>query len=418
MSRHSAGAPEGPRVTMLLENDLYPQDVRVRDEAHSLRDAGWSVHVIAPRGEGQPARETVDGVSVERFRLRMDHGGGIGALLAEYAVAHVQLYARGGRALARGADVLHLHNPPDTLFGPAALARLLGRRTVFDQHDLFADLVAERLGRRWAAAIARAAQRATVRCADLVLVTNESQRELLAASGAVAAERIAVVRNGPPGAMLDRPASLRGGSLEDPHLVYVGALEVQDGVDALPGLLAGLRDRHGLAGARLTVVGWGARLEPLREAAAALGLDEAMRFTGRVSHAEVIETLFSADVCLDTAPCSEFNQRTTMVKIGEYLAAGRPTVAFALRETARTAGDAAELVPCGDEPGFEAAVASLCADGGRRAELGSRARERARELTWDRSAAVLLAAYARVRPKPPPPRPSAAPPPPGPPRSG
>jgi hypothetical protein len=187
MSRRSAGAPKGPRVTMLLENDLYPQDVRVRDEADSLRDAGWSVHVIAPRGEGQPARETVDGVSVERFRLHMDHEGGIGALLAEYAVAHLQLYARGVRALARGADVLHLHNPPDTLFGPAALARLLGRRAVFDQHDLFADLVAERLGRRWAAAIARAAQRATARCANLVLVTNESQRELLAASGAVAA---------------------------------------------------------------------------------------------------------------------------------------------------------------------------------------------------------------------------------------
>lgn len=405
-------------MTMLLENDLYPQDVRVRDEADSLRDAGWRVHVIAPRGEGQPARETVDGVSVERFHLRMDHGGGIRALLLEYAVAHVQLYARGVRALARGADALHLHNPPDTLFGPAALARLLGRRAVFDQHDLFADLVAERLGRPWAAALARLAQRATARCADLVLVTNESQGELLAASGAIAGERIAVVRNGPPAAMLERPAPLRKGSLEDPHLVYVGALEEQDGVDALPGLLAGLRDRHGLAGARLTIVGWGAQLEPLREAAATLGLGEAVRFTGRVSHSEVIETLFSADVCLDTAPCSEFNQRTTMVKIGEYLAAGRPTVAFALRETARTAGDAAELVACDDEPGFEAAVAALCADGGRRAELGARARERARELTWDRSAAVLLDAYARWVTPPPRPPPSAAPSPPGPPRPG
>jgi glycosyltransferase involved in cell wall biosynthesis len=403
---------------MLLENDLYPQDVRVRDEADSLRDAGWRVHVIAPRGEGQPARETVDGVSVERFHLRMDHGGGIGALLLEYAVAHVQLYARAVRALARGADALHLHNPPDTLFGPAVLARLLGRRAVFDQHDLFADLVAERLGRPWAAALARLAQRATARCADLVLVTNESQGELLAASGAIAGERIAVVRNGPPATMLERPAPLRGGSLADPHLVYVGALEAQDGVDALPGLLAGLRDRAGLAGARLTIVGWGAQLEPLRDAVAARGLGDAVRFTGRVSHSEVIETLFSADVCLDTAPCSEFNQRTTMVKIGEYLAAGRPTVAFALRETARTAGDAAELVACDDEPGFEAAVAALCADGARRAELGDRARERARELTWDRSAAVLLDAYARwVRPPPRPPR-SAAPMPPGPPRPG
>jgi hypothetical protein len=44
---------------MLLENDLYPQDVRVRDEADSLRDAGWRVHVIAPAAKGsRPARRS------------------------------------------------------------------------------------------------------------------------------------------------------------------------------------------------------------------------------------------------------------------------------------------------------------------------------------------------------------------------
>jgi glycosyltransferase involved in cell wall biosynthesis len=392
-------ARDRPRVAMLLENDLYPQDVRVRDEAHSLRDAGWDVHVVAPRGEGQVKRETVDGVSVERFGLDMDHDGGVRALLAEYAVAHAQLYARGVRALARGADALHLHNPPDTLFGPALLARALRRRVVFDQHDLFADLVTERLGRPWATAVARFAQRTTARCASLALVTNESQRELLADTGAIAAERIAVVRNGPPGAMLDRDAPLRGGALADPHLVYVGALEEQDGVDALPGLLAGLRARPDTPEAHLTVIGWGARLEPLRAEAARLGVADVVRFTGRVSHAEVIDTLFTADVCVDTAPCSEFNQRTTMVKIGEYLAAGRPTVAFALRETQRTAGDAAVLAPCGEDAAFADALAALCADGERRAELGARARERARTLTWERSSAVLTDAYARwVRP--------------------
>ncbi len=380
---------------MLLENDLYPQDVRVRDEAHTLRDAGWPVHVIAPRGPGQAARETVGGVSVERFRLNMDHAGGVGALVAEYLVAHTALYLRALRALARGAGVLHLHNPPDTLFGPALVARLLRRRVVFDQHDLFADLMTERLGRRWATAFAAFAQRTTARAADLALVTNESQRELLAQTGAIDAERIAVVRNGPPASMLERDATLRPDALEDPHLVYVGALEEQDGVDALPGLMAGLRDRHGLREARLTVIGWGAQLEPMREAAARLGVAEAIRFTGRVSHTEVIETLFGADVCVDTAPCTEFNHRTTMVKIGEYLAAGRPTVAYELRETAHTAAGAVEFAPCGDAEAFEAAVAALCADGERRAQLGRAARERARELTWERSAAVLREAYER-----------------------
>jgi hypothetical protein len=125
---------------MLLENDLYPQDVRVRYEAQSLLRAGCRVRVIAPRGHGQARRERVEDVDVERFWLPMDHGGRVHDLLWEYIIAHVQLYMRGARAVLRGADVLHVHNPPDTLFPLALLGRRVGCRLVFDQHDLFPDL--------------------------------------------------------------------------------------------------------------------------------------------------------------------------------------------------------------------------------------------------------------------------------------
>src|SRR5262249_56070112 len=122
---------------MLLENDLYPHDVRVRYEAQSLLGAGWRVHVIAPRGHGQARRERVEGVDVERFWLPMSHAGRMHDLLWEYAIAHVQLYLRGLRAVLHSADVLHAHNPPDTLFPVALLARLTGCRMVFAHHDLF-----------------------------------------------------------------------------------------------------------------------------------------------------------------------------------------------------------------------------------------------------------------------------------------
>jgi uncharacterized protein (DUF1697 family) len=45
---------------MLLENNLYPDDIRVRAEARSLVAAGYAVRVIAPRGRGEPAREVVE----------------------------------------------------------------------------------------------------------------------------------------------------------------------------------------------------------------------------------------------------------------------------------------------------------------------------------------------------------------------
>src|SRR5947209_2064954 len=101
---HGADSRRHPtEVTMLLENDLYPQDVRVRYEAESLVRVGYEVGVIAPRGAEQASRETVEGVRVERFRLPTDHGGRRGDLLKEYAIAHVQLYLRGSRSLLRGS---------------------------------------------------------------------------------------------------------------------------------------------------------------------------------------------------------------------------------------------------------------------------------------------------------------------------
>src|SRR4051812_20970227 len=112
------------RVTMLLENNAYPGDVRVRREAESLARAGHDVTVVAPRATGQPRLETVRGVKIRRFRVN-DGGAGALGMLTEYTIANLALYGAAIRALARGATVLHFHNPPDTLFGVGLLARAL-----------------------------------------------------------------------------------------------------------------------------------------------------------------------------------------------------------------------------------------------------------------------------------------------------
>lgn len=382
-------------VTMLLENDLYPQDVRVRFEAESLTGAGHRIKVIAPRGEGQPRRETVDGVAVERFRLPMDHRGRIVDLIGEYCVAHAQLYARGIRAVLRGTDVLHVHNPPDTLFVPALLGRLVGCRLVFDQHDLFPELFEEKFGQGSLRRVVRLAQRMSLRLAQLVVVTNESQRAAAIHAGAES-EKVIVVRNALRRAQLTDSGTVRPGSLDDPRLLYVGALESQDGVSHLPVLLRTLIDDHGLHGARLTVVGWGAERIPLERRLEDLGLAARVTFTGRTEHDRVLELVRDADICIDTAECTELNHRTSMVKVAEYLSLGRPTVAFALRETQRTADGAAALAECGRWDRFAALVAELAASEPRRRELASRARARAEALTWEHSETALLAGYQRM----------------------
>ncbi|HEY1538325.1 MAG TPA: glycosyltransferase family 4 protein [Solirubrobacteraceae bacterium] len=383
------------RVAMLLENNPYPQDIRVRREAEALVRAGHAVSVIAPRDPGQPRRETIAGVRVRRFRAP---AGGTGArsIALEYAVAGARLHVAALVALARGATVLHLHNPPDLLAGAGLLARLLRRSVVFDHHDLFPELVAEKSPGRALGLVARLAERSTFAVANLVLSTNESMAEIARTRGRVRAERVAVVRNGPPAAWIARARPGRQGTLDDPRLVYVGAISSQDGVRDVAELLRLLVEVHGLAGTRLTIVGAGdARPDVERELRRA-GVQARVDWAGWVGVEQIPALLAAADVCIDPAPASALNHRSTMIKIAEYLTAGRPVVAYDLVETRRTLAGAGVVVAAGDVAAMAVAVAHVARDGDERAALGIRATARAAELTWEHSERALLAAYERL----------------------
>lgn len=383
------------RVAMLLENQTYPRDVRVRNEALALVRHHHAVTVIAPRGTGESAVETVDGVSVWRYRLPVSSGGILG-FLTEYLVAHLQLFVRACVALGRGATVLHLHNPPDTLFPIALVGRALGRKIIFDHHDLSPELYREKFGPSPPIErVLQLAQRASVRVASAVLVTNASQQDVALAHGAKA-ESVAIVRNGPARATLREHRAPRGGILGDPLMVFVGELDAQDGVLALPSLLQSVLDEPGTPAARMLLIGDGACRTELDERFRDAGLRERVHFTGRVEHPRIPELLARADVCVDPAPCSPLNHGSTMIKVAEYLAAGRAVVAYELRETKRTALDAALYATCGDETAFARHVARLARDPNLRDALGLAARQRAEELVWEHSEQHLLDVYARL----------------------
>lgn len=384
-----------PWVVMLLENNPFPQDTRVRNEARSLVAAGYRVTVVAPRGEGQPRHEVIGGIDVRRFRLRIATGGAI-ALMGEFLVASWILHLAALRALVLGADVLHLHNPPDTLFPAGWVARRLGRRVIFDHHDLTPELVAVRTSAKWAIPIARWCERRTFRVASLVLSSNESYAEIARVRGDKHAEDVVVVRNAPRAETLSRGADVRSGSLSDPRLVYVGTVGPQDNVDDLPAVLALLRDSHGIPNAQLTIVGDGPGRGAVMAEARRCGVADQVTITGWLDSDKVPAIVRKADVCVDPAHATSLNDRSTMIKIAEYLAAGRPVVAYGLTETQRTAAGAVWLAGQGDPTCFAERVAELAKDERKRRTAAERARRRAPELTWERSEEVLLRAYGEL----------------------
>ncbi|MPY97751.1 MAG: glycosyltransferase [Actinophytocola sp.] len=391
------------RALILVENLSVPFDRRVWQECTTLRDAGWEVHVICPRGEKQDteAEVVLDDVHIHRYPLRPATGGPRG-YAREYGLALAHTLWRALRLTLRLGrfDVVHACNPPDMLFLVGAVLKVRGARFVFDQHDLVPELYLSRFN-RGEDALYRAvclAERLTYRTADVVIATNESYRRTAIARGGKAPDDVVVVRSAPAVERFEQvpaePELKRG----KPHLLcYLGVMGPQDGVDYALRALAKLRDDVGRTDWHAVFVGAGDTFDAMVRLADDLGLADQVEFTGRIPDADLLRYLSTADVCLAPDPRNPLNDVSTMNKIMEYMAMARPIVSFDLTEARVSAGEAAVYATPNDELDFAKQIARLLDDPEERRRMGEIGQGRVSgPLSWRESATALLAAYDRA----------------------
>ena len=385
------------RVLILVENLPSPFDRRVWQEACALRDAGHVVSIICPTGRGYEKKfEAIDDIHIWRYDLPLEANGAAGYAV-EYAAALTQTWLLAWKVLfKRGFDVIHACNPPDLLFLVAAPFKLLGKKFIFDHHDLGPELYEAKFGRRdFFHRLLLALERWTFRLADVSIATNESYRRIAMARGRMAPERVFVVRSGPSlerMRILPPDERLKRGRR---HLVgYVGVMAQQEGIDLLLRAVQNIVVDFRRTDIHFGLVGGGPALEEMRQLARDLGIADYVTFTGRVPDAELLAMLNTADVCVNPDVANEMNDKSTMNKIMEYMALGKPIVQFDLTE-GRYSAQGASLYARRNDP-FDLAenLVALLDDPARRAEMGEAGRRRVeRELAWSHEVPRLLAAY-------------------------
>jgi glycosyltransferase involved in cell wall biosynthesis len=403
---------------MLVEN-AFPQDTRVRNEAFTLESNGFTVSVVALREPNQKARETINGVRVYRVprltlfkKLPVANSGTISRVLnrVQAVVGYVIEYAYFTSAclvtslivaVRHGLDVIHAHNPPDTLVLVGAIHKAFGRKFVFDHHDLSPELYLSRYQQRARGMVVKGLQwleTRSLRTADVVIATNESYRAIDISRSGIAAEKVFIVRNGPDlrrvRTAVPAPHLAGGGRTV---LAYLGAMNPQDGLDYLLRALRSLRRELGRDDFVCVLIGDGDVREELEAMTADFGLSDVVEFTGFIPDERVMQYLSAAEICLDPNPSSPLNDVSTWIKVMEYMALGKPVVSFDLKETRFSARDAAVYVPPNDERKFAEAIAQLMDDPAMRARMGAYGRQRIEnELNWDLSSRNLLKAYRQL----------------------
>jgi glycosyltransferase involved in cell wall biosynthesis len=392
--------PIAPRVLIVVQNLSVPFDRRVWLEAQALVAAGYGVSVICPQGEGEASEETLQGVRIRRYRAPRPVRRGAGYAY-EFAYCWLRTAALTVDVLRReGFDVLQACNPPDTYFALAFLLRPLGKRFVYDQHDLCPELYEAKFDRDSGQVyrVLRLLERATYRTADHVISTNESYRRIAIERGHVPADQVTPVRNGPD---LERlypeppQPELRQGRRY--LCCYLGVMGPQDGVETVLRAADTIVHDLGRTDIHFALLGFGDCLEELRVLSTRLGLDDFVTFTGRANDTTIRAYLSTADVGLSPDPMTPFNQLSTMNKTMEYMAFGLPVLAFDLHETRVSAGPAAVYVPTDDPSSYAKTLCDLLDDRDQRLPMGRVARHRVvQQLAWPHQRPRYVAIYDRL----------------------
>jgi len=380
----------------------------VWQEAGALHDAGYTVSIICPTGRGCEAKfEAIDDIHIWRYDLATEGAGALGYLV-EYSAALFWTFVLSLRVFfSRGFDVIHACNPPDLFFLIGGFYKLFGKKFLFDHHDANPELYVAKFGRKdFLYRAMLLLERCTFRTADVSIATNQSYRRIAIERGGMAPERVFVVRSGPS---LERlkiqppvPALKRGRK----HLVgYVGVMGRQEGIDYLLHAVSYIVHGLGRRDIQFGLVGGGTSLEEMKAMAAELRIADYVTFTGRVPDAELLAMLNTADVCVNPDVATEMNDISTMNKIMEYMALGKPMVQFDLAEGRYSAQGASLYAARNDPLDMGAKIVELLDDPERRKTMGELGRRRVlEELEWRHEAPKLLAAYdalwARTAPRP------------------
>ena len=385
---------------IVVENLPVPFDRRVWQEAQALARAGWLVSVICPANAAYPKRfEVIDDIAIYRHPLPLEGRGAL-AYFREYSAAllhEFRLLIKVHRE--RGFSIIQACNPPDLIFLAAAPFKLMGKKFIFDQHDVGPELFVVKYGHK--GFLYRALmffERMSYSMADFVITANATFKDLAVSRGGKAPSLIEVVYGVPDRKRIHRvepEPGLHGGRKF--VLGYLGIINEQDGVDHFVRAVADLVKVKGFRDFSAVVVGSGPALESVRELASLLGVEDFIRFTGYLSGERLLAHISAFDIGVIPDPFNEANDVMSMNKVFEYCALGIPTACYPLRETKRLLGEAGVYAPTLDPAGLAAACLSLMQDDGlRQRSAAAGAKLSAETFVWENEARKYVETYERA----------------------
>jgi hypothetical protein len=187
------------KVLIIVENLPVPFDSRVWKEAIALKEAGYEVTTLCPKGKGyEQGYESREGIHIYRHPMPKEGNTPVGYLLEYGCALFWEFLFSWWIFFRRGFQVIQGCNPPDDIVLVALPFKLFGVKYIFDHHDVNPELYFSKYEREDLFYRAQIwLEKLTFRFSDVVMSTNSSYKDIAVTRGGRLAEDVFVVRNGP-----------------------------------------------------------------------------------------------------------------------------------------------------------------------------------------------------------------------------
>lgn len=387
-------------ILFIVENQPVPYDTRVWAEALDAKDSGYEVSVICPQMEKAPLkREKLNGIEIYRHYFPLEAAGKF-AFLLEYSNALFwELLLSLWIFIKKPFHIIHAANPPDHIFIIALIFKVFGVKYIFDHHDITPENYLAKFGRKdmfYRSILIM--EKLTFKTANVVISTNESYKKIAISRGKKHEKEVFVVRNGPRLSsiqFMEPNKNLREGF--DFLIVYVGVIGNQEGIENLLNTAKYIVFEKGIKNVKFMIVGTGTSWQEMVNLTQEMGLTKYVEYTGFVPYEKFYEILATADICVNPEFRNDFTDKSTMVKILDYMTFGKPIVLYYTTEGKVTAGEASLYIYENDEIEFAKAIIDLLNDPEKREKMGEIGKRRIFEkLNWEHQRANLKKAYTHL----------------------
>jgi glycosyltransferase involved in cell wall biosynthesis len=241
-------------------------------------------------------------------------------------------------------------------------------------------------------------EKATFKTSNISIATNNYYKAIAIERGGKKENEVFIVRSSPSyneflSFIPDKPkAELKNGKKF--MVGYVGVMAIQDGVDYLLRSIDNIVNKKKRTDMLFVLIGKGPEWNSLIKYAADLRLQNNVIFTGWKNRKQLVDILFACDIGVCPEPKNDYNDLSTMNKILEYMALGKPIVQYDLSEGRYLAGPASLYAMPNDELDFANKILFLIENETIRKKMGDSGKKRfIEEFSWEKSEKELREAY-------------------------